>query len=91
MKKLRGSFVLENEGLPGVPLHMKENHLVGTVTDINGNFELQVPADRSFVLIIGACICTKHHDVRIDKDDAVVKLSVRKCKGRKRTIKKVGT
>ena len=88
-KMLKGVFMMEKDGLPGVTLYMEGDHTIGTITDINGEFQLEVPANKNFTLIIGTCICTRHHHVGIDKRDLEVKLSVKNCKGWKKTIKKI--
>lgn len=88
-RELKGVFKLDGEGMPGATIIVERDYQNGTVTDLEGRFKLKVPADRKFKLIIGMCICTQHHTVVIDKNDAEVFLTVKKCKGKKRTIKKI--
>ncbi len=88
-RELKGVFKLDGEGMPGAHIIVDDDHQYGTVTDLDGRFKLKVPADKKFKLIIGMCICTQHHSVIINKEDAEVFLTVKKCKAKKRTIKKI--
>lgn len=88
-RELTGVFKLDGEGMPGATIIAEDDYFNGTITDLDGRFKINVPAGKKFKLTIGMCICTSHHSVIIDEDDAEVLLTVKKCRGKKRTIKKI--
>ena len=88
-RELTGIFMLEGEGMPGATIIVESDYQNGTITDIEGRFKLKVPAERKFQLTIGMCICTSHHNVIINENDAEVFLTIKKCKGKKKTLKKI--
>lgn len=87
---LKGKLVEGKTALVGATISLVENPFEGVVTDLNGEFELNVPKNKNCKIHIGICVCTKHpKNVEVKKTDKEILLKLKGCEIRKKTVKKV--
>ena len=92
MRVLHGKIIDSHlkEPIIGAPIHLSANPTKGAISDFEGNFSFEVPANIDFKIQVRMCVCGKNpKDVKIKKTDTTVFLKLRKCEIKKKVLQKI--
>lgn len=73
-KVIKGKVISaeDNLSIPGVSVTVKDNHVIGTTTDINGEFELNIPTDEELEALVASFVGMKSQEIDIENDTSLV-------------------
>ncbi len=67
---ITGKIISANDdvSIPGVSVTVKDNPTIGTTTDVNGEFELNIPSDEELEALIASFVGMKSQEIAFDND-----------------------